>query len=448
MYHRHLDERGGSMAIKFSCALCGKKLTAKDELAGRRSKCPQCGSVVGVPFPSLDLFDEPPLVDEAPKPLPVPRHTRWRRRVILAGAAVVGLFSVLVALNRLVGNREERRIESALKESREAFLLTSWDEMTPQQRATLVGMPVPAPAGSGLLGSWVTGSMSVRFTIYQQGTGYFLYSVSLPSRKYPDGFAITEELRPFLRAGKLALRADGFKCWFVPVVDWDGDLSAVEHDRVVWKLQRVGTADHRPRIRNPKIPIEVSYPIVRDDGHAPGIRNVHVLLNQMVSRDVLREIALEIKGNETEQYAMTHIHFYLTDYWDGKERWAYARFDRTLEVRIEGTTPEARAKLVAIPVSLPPGSEPVGSWVPDEYRVRLTIYRQGSRYFLHSQSSEPSPWYPDGRTLEMRAIPRADGLELECQAWVHHFVIKDNGLLELRRPYDGDQVSSRAEPLR
>src|SRR5437763_16637048 len=37
-----------NMAIKFSCK-CGKKLKARDEMAGRRSMCPRCGSPVGIP---------------------------------------------------------------------------------------------------------------------------------------------------------------------------------------------------------------------------------------------------------------------------------------------------------------------------------------------------------------------------------------------------------------
>ena len=37
------------MSIKFICS-CGKHLRARDEMAGRRSVCPQCGMPVGIPF--------------------------------------------------------------------------------------------------------------------------------------------------------------------------------------------------------------------------------------------------------------------------------------------------------------------------------------------------------------------------------------------------------------
>src|SRR5438445_5178670 len=37
------------MSIKFICS-CGKHLRARDEMAGRRSVCPQCGMPVGIPL--------------------------------------------------------------------------------------------------------------------------------------------------------------------------------------------------------------------------------------------------------------------------------------------------------------------------------------------------------------------------------------------------------------
>jgi hypothetical protein len=37
------------MAIKVACTACGKRLSAKDELAGRQTKCPACGGAIEVP---------------------------------------------------------------------------------------------------------------------------------------------------------------------------------------------------------------------------------------------------------------------------------------------------------------------------------------------------------------------------------------------------------------
>ena len=37
------------MAIKVTCQQCGKVLRVRDELVGRRGRCPGCGAVITVP---------------------------------------------------------------------------------------------------------------------------------------------------------------------------------------------------------------------------------------------------------------------------------------------------------------------------------------------------------------------------------------------------------------
>lgn len=72
------------MAITVSCR-CGKKLAVRDELAGRKGKCPACGSVLSIPgLPSPappSAGDPPPAAPKTPpakpaaapaKPAPVP----------------------------------------------------------------------------------------------------------------------------------------------------------------------------------------------------------------------------------------------------------------------------------------------------------------------------------------------------------------------------------------
>ncbi|HEX2477238.1 MAG TPA: biopolymer transporter ExbD [Lacipirellulaceae bacterium] len=49
------------MSIRFRCKLCGKKLSAKPALAGRKLKCPYCRTEVTVPDE-----DDPSLIEPAP----------------------------------------------------------------------------------------------------------------------------------------------------------------------------------------------------------------------------------------------------------------------------------------------------------------------------------------------------------------------------------------------
>src|SRR3954468_11514150 len=44
-----LVARGAHVPIAVECAHCGKQLKVKDELAGKKGKCPQCQKVIQIP---------------------------------------------------------------------------------------------------------------------------------------------------------------------------------------------------------------------------------------------------------------------------------------------------------------------------------------------------------------------------------------------------------------
>src|SRR5207249_8412906 len=57
------------MAIIYDCPECGRKVTAPDELAGKKARCPFCQSVVGVP--GAEVYE----AEALPQPEPIPQ--RW-----------------------------------------------------------------------------------------------------------------------------------------------------------------------------------------------------------------------------------------------------------------------------------------------------------------------------------------------------------------------------------
>ncbi|HWE40404.1 MAG TPA: PrsW family glutamic-type intramembrane protease [Isosphaeraceae bacterium] len=61
------------MAIVFACE-CGRRLHAKDELAGRRTQCPGCGAIVKIPEPPAPAVDEPEDLYGLLDPAPPGRH--------------------------------------------------------------------------------------------------------------------------------------------------------------------------------------------------------------------------------------------------------------------------------------------------------------------------------------------------------------------------------------
>jgi len=73
------------MSIVVNCE-CGKQLRARDEMAGRRGKCPGCARVLLIQAPTPAEPAEDELFDVAPAPEPPPAV---RRTAPLTAAAAV-----------------------------------------------------------------------------------------------------------------------------------------------------------------------------------------------------------------------------------------------------------------------------------------------------------------------------------------------------------------------
>lgn len=99
------------MAITTSC-VCGKALRLRDELAGKRVRCPKCNAVLEVPEENVEtdfevVNDEPQpasalqsayavapprsISDEAPPPLPKKRRRSYRSSGSSSGRRGVGI---------------------------------------------------------------------------------------------------------------------------------------------------------------------------------------------------------------------------------------------------------------------------------------------------------------------------------------------------------------------
>src|SRR5438270_8920383 len=66
------------MPVSFGCHNCGKQLQARDEFAGRRLKCPGCGTILTIPGgaaaapppPARAVFHDEPAPPPPPPPSP------------------------------------------------------------------------------------------------------------------------------------------------------------------------------------------------------------------------------------------------------------------------------------------------------------------------------------------------------------------------------------------
>jgi hypothetical protein len=136
-----------------------------------------------------------------------------------------------------------------------------------------------------------------------------------------------------------------------------------------------------PTKRNANIPVEVSYPITKDEddgGLNPERRLVDVKLNIKVTPEVLREIALEVKAKEKRQYERTVMFYYLPVEFPELTRqpWASTHFDPVLEVKILGLSQKEEAEMRKIP--LDHKGKRIGAWLQDnQYKTLDLIYDDG-----------------------------------------------------------------------
>jgi hypothetical protein len=71
--------------ITFRCDKCGRELRVKDELRGKRGKCP-CGNALTVPVGVAESLSSLPLLEEAPAKRPV-----CGTLALIFGSAALGL---------------------------------------------------------------------------------------------------------------------------------------------------------------------------------------------------------------------------------------------------------------------------------------------------------------------------------------------------------------------
>ena len=104
------------MPITVTCEGCGKTLKVKEELAGKRGKCPACGALLTIPGGSAEDLEDSPYWQI---PVAAPRGRRPRRRpsrggrprwlLPVCGGAAGVLFLVVVTVLSVVSTRQPEK---------------------------------------------------------------------------------------------------------------------------------------------------------------------------------------------------------------------------------------------------------------------------------------------------------------------------------------------------
>ena len=180
----------------------------------------------------------------------------------------------------------------------------------------------------------------------------------------------------------------------------------------------------------PTILADVSSTVI-DTDIVPGIkRSLDVRLNQKVSQDVLRAIALELKSNDSRQYDRTFIVYYLPAMNVDSGGWATTNFNPTLDVRILGLTAQEEQALLTEPPAT--DREVTGSWLDETPYVgsRITIYREDGTLYIDFK-------YKDGSILKEELAEKPSPLgqrfdKKEGSSFGDHWIIDREGNLQIR----------------
>lgn len=137
------------------------------------------------------------------------------------------------------------------------------------------------------------------------------------------------------------------------------------------------------------IPEDVTYTVI-DANVIPGMkRSLDIRLNRRVSEEVLRSIALELKGKDPKDYERTFISYYLPGQSVGAGGWATTQFNPDLEVLILEPTAEQAKSLDR--GRNDPSREVLGAWLWESpTKVWINLYRQGGKLYMEQKHSDGS----------------------------------------------------------
>jgi hypothetical protein len=158
----------------------------------------------------------------------------------------------------------------------------------------------------------------------------------------------------------------------------------------------------------------------------PGIkRSVDIRLNERISEEELRQIALAIHSSDPN-YPRTFILYYLPGMELGSGAWATTHFNPNLEVRILGLTAETEARLTTDTEN---GQRNVlGRWLDDRPYAsnRITIVQEGKKFVVETLFKDGSKL-----TQELWETASRQGRRFNIVGTYDYLVIDAQGNLRL-----------------
>lgn len=148
------------------------------------------------------------------------------------------------------------------------------------------------------------------------------------------------------------------------------------------------------------VPANFTYSVINSD-IVPGIkRSLDIRLNKKISKSDLRDLAFELKRQDSQRYDRTFICYYLPGMTVDHGAWATTHFNPNLEVRILSFTAEEDKALKKLPDDS--SKKVIGIWLDESPFLgsRITIFRRNGKFFLEKV-------YKDGSSGTKEIVERS-----------------------------------------
>ncbi len=149
---------------------------------------------------------------------------------------------------------------------------------------------------------------------------------------------------------------------------------------------------------------QVRYRIVSDDSILHFKRSVDVRLDEKITEDQMRVIAIEIRDNESQSYDRTFICYYLPGMEIGAGAWATSHFNPGLETRVLGLTASEEGSLKSAPEKTT--GDVIGTWLEDRPALgcKISLVNRDGAIFMDRTYKDGS-----GGSSEFVEVPHPKG---------------------------------------
>ena len=174
----------------------------------------------------------------------------------------------------------------------------------------------------------------------------------------------------------------------------------------------------------------VSYQIIKDQKKPNIKRSVDVRINQRVTVERLKSIAMAIKETDYNSYERTFILYYLSGQVINSGAWASSHFNPKLEIKIVGLSLADYQKLIKSVIDVNE-NDVIGQWYESLGSLGrvVTIYRSGTKVIMSQQ-------YKDGSTTkeEAKVSNINEGLKIEVKkgnSFGEYYLINKKGSIRI-----------------